>query len=94
MEEPRGKPRNFSLGEGGPNCGSERTVEQLLNFFWGKLLLPHTPSTSRGCTLYFLDPLPPFRRWRGKFCFASRGEQIIEKVPQNNYIVEYPWNLI
>ena len=91
MEEPRGKSRNFLLGE-----GRVQTVVQkgLLNFFWGKLLLPHTPSTSRSCTLYFLDPLPPFRRWREKFCFASRGEQIIEKVPQNNYIVEYPWNLI
>ena len=91
MEEPRVRFRNFLLGEG----GFQTVVKKgLLNFFWGKFLLPHTPSTSRGCTLYFLDLLPPGRRWRGKFCFASRGEQIIEKVPQNNYIVEYRWNLI
>ena len=33
-------------GGGGPNFGSKRTVE----LFCGKLLLPHTPSTSRSCT--------------------------------------------
>ena len=36
----RGGSRNFWLGGGGPNFGSERTVE----LFWGKLLFPHTPS--------------------------------------------------
>ena len=38
----RGGSQNFWLGNGGPNFGSERTVE----LFYGKLLLPppHTPS--------------------------------------------------
>ena len=36
----RGGSRNFLLGEGGPNFGSERTAE----LFCGKLLLLHTPS--------------------------------------------------
>ena len=34
------------------------------------------------------------RRWRGKYCFASRGEHIIEGYPKKKYIFEYPWNLV
>ena len=37
----------FIGGWGGPNFGSERTVE----LFCGKLLLPTPPPTSHGCTL-------------------------------------------
>ena len=32
------------------------------------------------------------RRWRGKYCFTSRDEQIIGY--QTNNIFEYPWNLV
>ena len=59
-----GGSRNFLLGGGGPIFNSERTVEL---FFVANYLSQRRRRVS----------LNAGRRWRGKYCFASRGEQII-----------------
>ena len=59
----RGGSRNFWLGDS--NFGSERTVEP----FCGKLLLTETSTCFSIC-----ERRSP---WGGKYCFASRDEQII-----------------
>ena len=81
---------------GGPNFGSERTY---WTFFVANYFSPTSPPTSRweGREDYVFSSVNAGRRWRGKYCFASRGEQRRtdhSKVPKSNHIFEYPWNLV
>ena len=76
-------------GGGGPGLfdwGTQILVQKgLLNFF-----LANYFSQRRRVS----QPVKTGRRWRGKYCFANRGEQIIGGYPKNNYIFEYPCNLV
>ena len=90
----QGQIQEFLIGRGGgggPNFGSEWTVE----LFCGKLLLPHIPSHQSQLHIIchvvavIVDQLRKQRQplvsqsvnagchWCGKYCFARRGEQII-----------------
>ena len=67
-----------SLG-GGPSFGSERTIE----LSRGKLRLPHTPSHQslrKQRRPRIFQSVNAGRRWRGKYCFASRGEGYPETI--------------
>ena len=82
----RGGSRNFLLGrgEGGPNFGSERTVKR----FCGKLLSPHTPShQSLRRRLRVFQSVKSSSRWRGKYCLASRGEQITDGTQRQSHFL-------
>ena len=68
--------------------GAEQTLvlKGLLNCFVAYYLSQSQPQVSQ--------TVKADRRWRGKYCFARRGKQIIGRVPKNNYSFEYPWNLV
>jgi len=69
VDHARADPGIFDWGD--PNFGSERTVE----LFCGKLLPTGTTT--------FSQSVNADRHWRGKYCFASGGEQIIGGYTQN-----------
>ena len=75
-----GRSRNFRLGV--------QTLAQkgLLKFFWGNLLLTETSTCFLIC-----ECSSPLGR---KFCFGSRGEQIIGGCPKTMTFFYYPWNLV
>ena len=75
----RGGFRNFWLGGGGgPNFGSERTVE----LFCAKLLLTETTTSFLICERRL--PLA----WKILLCEQRRTDH--RRIPKNNYIFEYP----
>ena len=65
-------------GGWGPNFGSGRTVE----FFCDLLRKQRRPRVS-----LFVNPS---LRWCGKYCFASRGEQIIGRFPKTITFLNIP----
>ena len=78
--------QEFFIGVGGgPNFGSERTVE----LFWGKLPPPHPlplVTEKAETTTYFWiceSQLP-----------LAREIHRLLRVPKDNHIFEYPWNLV
>ena len=74
----RGGFRNFWLGAGGPNFGSERTVE----LFCAKLLLTETTTSFLICERR--SPLA----WKILLCQQRRTGH--RRIPKHNYIFEYP----
>ena len=71
-------PGIFYWGGGGANFGSGRTVE----FFCDQLRKQRRPRVS----LFVNASL----RWCGKYCFASRGEQIIGGFPKTITFLNIP----
>ena len=69
-------------GGGGPNFGSERTVE----LFCGKLLLTETTTCFSIC-----ERRSPLVR---EILFCERRRTDLRRVPRTNDIFEYPWNLV
>ena len=88
-------PGIFYWGRGrGQSFGSERIVE----LFCGKLLFPHTPShqsLTRQRRLRVSQSVKASHRWRGKYCFASRGEQITGGTQrQSHFWISPEFNLV
>ena len=73
-------PGIFYWGGGGANFGSGRTVE----FFCDQLRKQRRPRVS----LFVNASL----HWCGKYCFASRGEQIIGGFPKTITFLNIPGN--
>ena len=75
--------------QGGPNFGSERTVE----LFWGKLLLRHTPSYQSRLHASYNNPLPVtvyLNHWTEKwislkFAHVQTKSKICTKVVNANF---------
>ena len=73
-------PGIFDWGWGG---GVQTLVQKgLLNFFVANYFSQRRPRVSRSVNAD--------RRWRGKYCFASRGEQIIGGYPKTISFLNIP----
>ena len=81
----RGHIQEFLFGERGGGGGGRKCSEKgLLNIFVANYFLQRRPCVSQSVNAG--------RRWRGKYCFGSIGEQIIGRYPKTITFFNIPGN--